>query len=96
MFDLPVVSKEERKQASEFRNQLLDLGFEMVQFSVYARRASSASRSAGYMQEIESALPEGGRVQILEFTDKQYGRIRSFQGSERLKNNVKTHQLDLF
>ena len=37
MFDLPVVLKEERKAATAFRNSLLDMGFEMSQFSVYAR-----------------------------------------------------------
>jgi len=35
MFDLPVTQKEERKEAADFRNYLLDLGFEMAQFSVY-------------------------------------------------------------
>ena len=29
MFDLPVVEKAERRAAAEFRNHLLDLGFEM-------------------------------------------------------------------
>lgn len=37
MFDLPVVEKAERKAATEFRNALLDMGFEMSQFSVYMR-----------------------------------------------------------
>ena len=37
MFDLPVMTQEERKVASRFRNDLLDNGFLMIQFSVYAR-----------------------------------------------------------
>ncbi len=37
MFDLPVMTKKERKVASRFRNDLLDQGFLMIQFSVYAR-----------------------------------------------------------
>ena len=36
-FDLPVKTKEERKRATDFRNFLLDDGFQMIQFSVYAR-----------------------------------------------------------
>lgn len=35
MFDLPVVTKKERKVATKFRNDLLDEGFLMIQFSVY-------------------------------------------------------------
>lgn len=30
MFDLPVLEPEERRAATQFRNQLLDLGFEMA------------------------------------------------------------------
>ena len=96
MFDLPVVSADDRKQATDFRNRLLDLGFEMVQFSVYARRAESLSRLGGYLEEIQDTLPEGGRVQMFEFTDKKYERIRSFKGRKRLKNKLDTNQLILF
>jgi CRISPR-associated protein Cas2 len=96
MFDLPVVSADDRKQATEFRNRLLDLGFEMVQFSVYARRADSTSRSGCYLQEIEAALPEGGKVQMIEFTDRQYERIRSFKGRNKCKSKLTVDQLDLF
>lgn len=37
MFDLPVGSKKETREATKFREYLLDEGFEMSQFSVYAR-----------------------------------------------------------
>lgn len=36
-FDLPVSTKEKRKQYSQFRKNLIKSGFIMVQFSVYAR-----------------------------------------------------------
>jgi CRISPR-associated protein Cas2 len=37
LFDLPTDTKEERYQATRFRNRLLDLGYLMLQYSVYAR-----------------------------------------------------------
>ena len=40
MFDLPVVDPHDRKAATGFRNALLDMGFEMAQFSVYMRFCS--------------------------------------------------------
>lgn len=40
LFDLPVVEKEDRKAATDFRNYLLDDGFQMVQFSTYVRLLS--------------------------------------------------------
>jgi CRISPR-associated endonuclease Cas2 len=36
-FDLPVETKKQRAAATRFRNDLLDLGFEMSQFSNYLR-----------------------------------------------------------
>ena len=36
-FDLPVGTKEERREATRFRNDLIKNGYYMVQFSVYAR-----------------------------------------------------------
>jgi CRISPR-associated protein Cas2 len=37
MFDLPVGSKEDRKNYSQFRKKLLENGFRIMQYSVYAR-----------------------------------------------------------
>jgi len=51
MFDLPVVEKAERKAATEFRNALLDLGFEMSQFSVYMRFARAPRKSTHTARE---------------------------------------------
>ena len=41
MFDLPVGTKRQRKVAARFRKDLLEDGFWMLQFSVYARPCSS-------------------------------------------------------
>lgn len=37
MFDLPVMTDDERRTATRFRKELLDSGYLMIQFSVYAR-----------------------------------------------------------
>ncbi|MBT0569709.1 CRISPR-associated endonuclease Cas2 [Curvibacter sp. CHRR-16] len=96
MFDLPVVEKAERKAATEFRNTLLDMGFEMSQFSVYMRFCTSAAQVDTYCKRVEAALPEGGKVNILQFTDKQYERIVSFHGKAKLPANKTPDQFDLF
>lgn len=80
MFDLPVVLREERKAATEFRNALLDMGFSMSQFSVYLRFCTSQTQIDTLCGYIERVLPDGGKVNILQFTDKQYERIISFHG----------------
>lgn len=96
MFDLPVVQRKERKAATEFRNSLLDMGFEMSQFSVYMRFCTSSAQVETYCKKVESALPPGGKVNILQFTDKQYERIISFHGTTRLQANKIPDQYDLF
>ncbi len=96
MFDLPVVEKAERKAATEFRNALLDLGFEMSQFSVYMRFCTSPAQVDTYCKRVEDALPQGGKVNILQFTDKQYERIVSFHGKAKQPANKTPDQYDLF
>ena len=96
MFDLPVGEKEERKAATGFRNALLDLGFEMSQFSVYMRFCTSAKQVETFCKNVEAALPEGGKVNILQFTDKQYERIISFHGQKKQPPFQTPDQFDLF
>lgn len=40
-FDLPRNTKEERKQATLYRKRLVELGFQMKQFSLYEREVQS-------------------------------------------------------
>lgn len=96
MFDLPVVEKPERKAATDFRNALLDMGFEMSQFSVYMRFCTSQAQIDTYGKRVEDALPQGGKVNILQFTDKQYERIITFRGKTKQPPNKTPDQFDLF
>lgn len=96
MFDLPVTQKDERKEAAEFRNYLLDLGFEMAQFSVYMRFFASAKQIETCCQRICAALPKGGKVNIMQFTDKQYEKIISFYGQVRQPEKSSPDQFELF
>lgn len=96
MFDLPVVEKKERKAATLFRNGLLDMGFEMSQFSVYMRFCTSQSQVDTYCKKVETNLPDGGKVNILQFTDKQYERIITYRGTLKQAPNKSPDQFDLF
>jgi CRISPR-associated protein Cas2 len=96
MFDLPVVDRDERRAATNFRNALLDLGFEMAQFSVYMRFCSSQTQIETYGKRVEAALPEGGKVNILQFTDKQYERILTFRGRAKQPPKKAPDQFALF
>ena len=83
LFDLPVLEPEERKEATKFRNFLLDCGFQMVQFSVYTRLLSGKDSAIKHTKQIEQHLPENGKVEIICITDKQYENIISFDSSKK-------------
>ncbi len=95
MFDLPVLTAQERREATRFRNHLKNLGFEMSQLSVYLRWCGSRERVKALAGQVQQGLPQGGEVRILTFTDRQYEDIISFQGKKREKKKVKMRQLTL-
>ena len=96
MFDLPVITKAERKAATGFRNALLDVGFEMSQFSVYMRFCTSQAQVDTLCRTVEQALPDGGKVHVLQFTDKQYERAITYRGRSRQPAQKAPDQFDLF
>lgn len=95
LFDLPVIEKQERKDATRFRNFLLDNGFGMIQYSIYTKLFSGKDSCEKYYRLIKENLPEEGKVDIITITDKQYGNIISY--SSRTKTEKKQpEQLLLF
>jgi CRISPR-associated protein Cas2 len=96
MFDLTVVQKDERAEASAFRLALLDQRFEMEQFSVYVRFCTSQAELDTYTKRLADVLSAGGKVDILTFTDKQYGRIESYVGRTKQLARKAPDQFTLF
>ncbi len=96
LFDLPTLTEDNRKEANGFRNTLLDMGFERMQFSAYLKFASSQAALDVISVRVEAALPPHGKVTCIAFTDKQYERMRHFWGSKQAKSNVCVNQYDLF
>ena len=96
MFDLPVLSPGERKRANSFRHLLLDLGFEMAQFSVYFRFCGDRQKTKPYINTIKAKLPPAGKVSVLFFTDKQFAEIINFVNHKKKPKQKKPDQLSLF
>ena len=95
-FDLPVQTKQQRKQATQFRKALEKDGFTMMQFSVYVRHCPSKENMEVHVKRVRLALPNTGQVSILSVTDKQYSEIRNYLGAvEKAKLQV-PQQLELF
>ena len=80
-FDLPVGTKQQRKQATAFRGFLLDDGFQMVQWSVYARPCVSFARQVTHLERVKQSLPPEGNVRAIFVTRAQWERSFVIQGS---------------
>jgi CRISPR-associated protein Cas2 len=95
-FDLPVVTKKERKIAAGFRKTLIKNGFVMMQYSVYNRHCASRESADVHVRRVKLALPPHGQVSILMITDKQYGEIINFYGEKPKPLPNVPRQLELF
>ncbi|MFC1890297.1 CRISPR-associated endonuclease Cas2 [Thermodesulfobacteriota bacterium] len=96
MFDLPVVTKEDRLEYTRFRKKLLTEGFLMLQYSVYARYCASEEVSKSHRRRIKAMLPPRGEVRMLSVTDRQWGKMDVFQGKRRYTSEEPPKQLLLF
>ena len=85
-FDLPVKTATQRKVATKFRNFLLNDGYHMVQFSIYARVCNGMDAVAKHKKRLYSSLPDNGSIRLLVITEKQY------QGIEILVGELKSEE----
>ena len=96
MFDLPTNTRAQRKRAALFRKNLVEDGFDMMQFSVYKRFCGSSEACEVHIKRVKEWLPQEGKVSILKFTDKQFGDIETFDGFLPVKQEKKHEQLEFF
>lgn len=96
MFDLPVGTRQERKAATKFRQALLDMGFEMSQFSVYFRFCGTKEKTEKFVRKVREKAPPMGSISILFFTDRQFSNIITIYNRKPINNPEKPQQYLLF
>lgn len=96
MFDLPVKTEVERKEATKFRNFLLDNGFSRVQYSVYVQYLPLGAQLAKIARDIKQRLPNAGEVRIVPLTDKQWSNAFRFCKGTPQKMEETPQQLEIF
>ena len=80
LFDLPVVTKTDRKVYAQFRKFLINDGYDMLQFSVYCRMVNGEDAVNKHLNRLKLNLPAKGHVRFLQITDKQYGAMKVLVG----------------
>lgn len=75
MFDLPVKTKEEHRNAQNFRKNLVQLGFVMLQYSVYVRILKGYEKANAIKSALVGVLPPKGNVRLLLVTESQFEKM---------------------
>lgn len=88
LFDLPTTSKKEQKNAAKFRNELIKLGFFMMQFSVYMRICKGSVSANAVISRVRGILPPLGNVRALIITEKQFDNMQILLGSAGFNESV--------
>lgn len=83
MFDLPSVTREEKKEYRKFRRFLIKSGFIMMQESIYTKLTLNQNQSASIEKSIYLNKPKKGLVQMLTITEKQFAKIRYIVGENK-------------
>lgn len=96
MFDLPVVTKVQRRDATRYRQGLLDLGFSQVQLSVYVKYLVNATGVRSLLPQLRAGIPDNGEVRILRLTDEQWSKTYRYYGQTTVANEPRPTQLALF
>jgi CRISPR-associated protein Cas2 len=96
MFDLPVITKDERRAAARFRKDLIKRGFMMLQLSVYGRFCASEEAGKIHCKYVRACLPPKGEVRLISITDRQYGKMEVFYGKSKREPEPEPEQLFFF
>lgn len=97
LFDLPVVSKADRRAYTLFRRFLLNDGYDMIQFSIYGRIVNGNDALDKHMKRLVNNLPPDGSVRCLSVTEKQYAGMKLLVGLPLFQEKaLKVNQMLLF
>ena len=72
LFDLPTTTAILRKVYEKFRKNLIRMGLEMLQKSVYMRWEDSDVSAATLQKRVQSILPQYGQVTMLSLTQRAW------------------------
>lgn len=90
MFDLPTVTKKDIQHYNKFHRILLNQGFYMVQFSIYAKLCAHHDEVIKTSDIIAHHLPPVGNIRCLTVTEKQYSMMKLLVGNQSYQEQMTT------
>lgn len=91
-FDLPVLTKSERKVYSKFRKSLIKKGFYMLQYSVYVKIYANRDAAELDKKMIKRISPDQGHIRIMLVTEKQYSKMEIIVGGISNQEKIITEE----
>ena len=95
-FDLPVRTAEQRRDATQFRERLCDLGFGMDQYAIYVKYYPTGHSAVPDRQMVVAGLPPEGHIRVLHVPDRQWVASLRFSNSTLAEPVVAPTTLRLF
>lgn len=95
-FDLPVGTATQRSRYRKFREFLLQDGYLMLQYSVYARPCATTEDVEKHLARVEGKVPKEGEVRLLPITALQFARTKVYRGESEVDPEELPDQLTLF
>jgi CRISPR-associated protein Cas2 len=97
LFDLPTVTKTDKRAYTLFRRFLLNDGYDMIQYSIYGRILNGSDAEEKHMKRLVANLPAEGSIRVLTVTEKQYAGMKLLVGLPLFQEKkVNANQIALF
>lgn len=81
-FDLPTTTPQEKKNYVRFRKNLLEDGYLMIQWSVYARPCVTYDRMQTHARRLKNFLPPSGAIRCMYVTNIQWEKTFVYYGED--------------
>lgn len=81
-FDLPTKTKTHKRAYTHFRKFLIKDGYDMLQWSVYARIVNGSDDAKTHLKRLVSNLPKEGSVRCLQVSEKQFTAMKILVGTK--------------
>lgn len=96
-FDLPVVTKKDKRNYVLFHNFLKKDGYDMMQFSIYVRICNGQDAVNKHIKRLSMSVPPEGSVRCMQVTEKQYAAMAVLVGEKTEKEKpIYAKQLSFF
>jgi CRISPR-associated protein Cas2 len=95
-FDLPVATKQNKRDYRRFVDFLEDDGYSRLQYSIYVRPTATLENTDVHAKRVADNIPPLGEVRVFRLTDKQWARTDCYHHAKLGKPELPPEQFTFF